>query len=321
MSSTISEVSVAQPAGRRPQLHRLRALDARRHARRAYRRHQLRRPARHAEQPRRRRRRHEQHLLRSDARPHRLGARSVPIQPGRGAGIPRSTRTPTPPSTGRAGGAVINVVTKSGTNTPHGTVLRVLSRQGAERERRDQRPQQPAEVAVSLQPVRRQLRRAAPEVRRRLPLRELRRPAEHAAQRRVRQPCRPGTTLDADGTAGLAKVTALGPELDTRAAQNQDVFLVKTDSQLTSDQRLTFRYNHQNFTGKNFENGGAAERARAHRQLRSADPHAQRVVHEQRPAARCSTRSAGREARDQEPGLANSEKPGGYRPPGEARPS
>ena len=52
------------------------------------RRHQLRRPARHAEQPGDRRRRQQQHLLRPDPRPHRLGPRALPVQPGRGAGVP-----------------------------------------------------------------------------------------------------------------------------------------------------------------------------------------------------------------------------------------
>ena len=37
---------------------------------------------------------------------------------------------------------------------------------------------------------------------------------------------------------------------------NQDVFLVKTDSQLTTNNRLTLRYNQQNFDGVGFENGG-----------------------------------------------------------------
>ena len=35
------------------------------------------------------------------------------------------------------------------------------------------------------------------------------------------------------------------------------MFLIKTDHQLASAHRLTLRYNHQNFNGQNFENGGA----------------------------------------------------------------
>src|SRR5205823_12708167 len=35
-----------------------------------------------------------------------------------------------------------------------------------------------------------------------------------------------------------------------------DVFLIKTDHTLSPAHRLSLRYNHQNFTGKNFENGG-----------------------------------------------------------------
>lgn len=38
--------------------------------------------------------------------------------------------------------------------------------------------------------------------------------------------------------------------------QNQDVFLARADWQIDAKHRLTLRYNHQNFTGVNFENGG-----------------------------------------------------------------
>ncbi|HEY6360643.1 MAG TPA: carboxypeptidase regulatory-like domain-containing protein [Vicinamibacterales bacterium] len=41
--------------------------------------------------------------------------------------------------------------------------------------------------------------------------------------------------------------------------QNQDTFLIKTDHQLTNDHRVTLRYNHQNFVGENFENGGTQQ--------------------------------------------------------------
>ena len=41
--------------------------------------------------------------------------------------------------------------------------------------------------------------------------------------------------------------------------QNQDTFLIKTDHQLTGNHRLTLRYNHQNFVGEGFENGGTQQ--------------------------------------------------------------
>ena len=78
----------AEPAGQRPQFHRFRAAHAGRDQRRAHRRHQLRRPARHAQFAGRRRRRQQQHVLRTVAGPHRIGPRAVSVQPGRGAGIP-----------------------------------------------------------------------------------------------------------------------------------------------------------------------------------------------------------------------------------------
>src|SRR5207253_7597333 len=40
--------------------------------------------------------------------------------------------------------------------------------------------------------------------------------------------------------------------------QNQDVYLIKTDHELTSNDHLSFRYNRQNFTGGNFENGNSS---------------------------------------------------------------
>ena len=39
-------------------------------------------------------------------------------------------------------------------------------------------------------------------------------------------------------------------------ALDQDVFLIKTDHELNDKNRLSFRYNQQNFTGDGFENGG-----------------------------------------------------------------
>src|SRR5262245_47833880 len=59
---------------------------------------------------------------------------------------------------------------------------------------------------------------------------------------------------DPDTLAGLAKLQPLAGEW--HHAHNQHVVLVKADHQLTQRNRLSLRYNHQNFNGRNCENGG-----------------------------------------------------------------
>src|SRR6185295_13703163 len=63
------------------------------------------------------------------------------------------------------------------------------------------------------------------------------------------------TPTDPDTQAALAKLSPLAGSWEQ--GQNQDTFLIKTDHELNSTNRLSFRYNHQNFNGLNFENGGA----------------------------------------------------------------
>src|SRR5262249_46645647 len=66
----------------------------------------------------------------------------------------------------------------------------------------------------------------------------------------------PGSTpSDAATLAAIAQLTPLAASWSRTL--NQDVALVKTDHQLTNTTRLSPRYNHQNFTGEGFENGGA----------------------------------------------------------------
>ena len=205
---------------------------------------------------------------------------------------------------GRAGGAVINVVTKSGTNTPHGTLfdfyrdkalnandaINVLNNRqksayhynqfggsygGPIQKFRHflfvnydgQRNTQPNDVFITL-------------------------PA--------------GTTLDANGTAGLARITALAQSW-TRG-QNQDVFLVKTDSQLTADRRLTLRYNHQNFTGKNFETSGP-QNALEHTGDSKVQTRTLNATFTHGLGSTMLNEVRVQWARDKEPGFANSDRP------------
>jgi outer membrane receptor protein involved in Fe transport len=153
---------------------------------------------------------------------------------------------------GRAGGAVINVVTKSGTNTFGGSVFefyrdKALNANNYIRELRGQSklPYHYNQFGVVVGgPIRRDRdffffnydgqRNTQPnDVFLNLP---------------------PSTPSDPATQAAIATLTPKAASW-TRG-QNQDVFLVKTDHQITSDQRMTLRYNHQNFTGKNFENAG-----------------------------------------------------------------
>jgi outer membrane receptor protein involved in Fe transport len=153
---------------------------------------------------------------------------------------------------GRAGGAVINVVTKSGTNELHGSAFEFYRDRGLN-----------ANDAVN-------------------ELRNLPKPAYHYNQfgGTVGGPLRRdkdfffanydgqrNTTPNTVFLNGIASIPAGDPrqaaiaQLQPLAAswnrtQNQDVFLIKTDHQLAAAHRLTLRYNHQNFKGANFENGG-----------------------------------------------------------------
>lgn len=205
---------------------------------------------------------------------------------------------------GRAGGAVINVVTKSGTNTPHGALFdfyrdKALNANDAINvlNNRAKSPYHYNQFGGSYGgPIKKNRHFLF---------------ANYDGQRNT-QPndvfitLPSGTALDAAGAAGLAQVTALGQSW-TRG-QDQDVFLVKTDSHMGAATRLSFRYNHQNFTGKNFENSGP-QNALEHTgdskvKTRTFNGSLTTVLN-----STMLNEVRGQWARDQEPGFANSANP------------
>lgn len=154
---------------------------------------------------------------------------------------------------GRAGGAVINVVTKSGTNDFHGGIFEYF---------RD-------ESLNSNDPVTKanQARAGRPN----------KRPALRINQfgGRLGGPIKKNRaffffTYDGQrsnipqvldvpnlGTAPAAARTILIPKLNTyEVGRKQDVFLGKSDIRINDSNQLTLRYNHQGFTGVNNENNG-----------------------------------------------------------------
>ncbi len=154
---------------------------------------------------------------------------------------------------GRAGGAVINVVTKSGTNEFHGGLFEYL---------RD-------ESLNANDPVTKanQFRAGRPNKR---PASRINQFGGRVGGPIVRNKAFFFFTYDGQrsdipqvldvpnlSTAPAAAQAALLPKLDTyQVGRNQDVFLAKTDISLNQSNQLSLRYNHQGFTGQNNENNG-----------------------------------------------------------------
>jgi outer membrane receptor protein involved in Fe transport len=206
---------------------------------------------------------------------------------------------------GRAGGAVINVVTKSGTNVFHGGLFEYL---------RD-------ESLNANDPITK-----ANEARRGQPNK---RPPSRINQfgGRIGGPLvknRAFFFFTYDGqrsdvpqvldvpnisTAPAAVQAILVPKLETyQVGRNQNVFLAKTDIALNQRNQLSLRYNHQGFTGLNNENNGplSVEEHSGDSVVRSdtfsgnlSSTLAANVVNEFRFQL----------ARDKEPGEANSDQP------------
>src|SRR3712207_6317731 len=154
---------------------------------------------------------------------------------------------------GRAGGAVINVVTKSGTNAFHGGLFEFF---------RD-------EALNSNDPITKanQSRRGQPNVRPPLRINQFGgRVGGPIVKNRAfffftydGQRSDIPQVLDVPNlsTAPAAAQSILLPKLNTyQVGRNQDVILGKADILLNNSNQLSLRYNHQGFTGLNNENNG-----------------------------------------------------------------
>jgi hypothetical protein len=158
---------------------------------------------------------------------------------------------------GRAGGAVINVVTKSGTNEFHGSAFDFL---------RDRRYNANDYINTIQTPPRAKgpyhfdqygASIGGPIV-----------PEKHfffanydGQRNSIDNPILLGVSAsqvpaDAASQAGFQKI--LTQAATYQKTQNQDVFLLKTDHELFTNDHLSLRYNRQKFTGGNFENGNAS---------------------------------------------------------------
>ena len=206
---------------------------------------------------------------------------------------------------GRAGGAVINVVTKSGTNSFSGAIFeyyrdKQLNANNYVNELLG-RPKTPYHYnqfgGVLGGPIRRDRDFFF---------------VNYDGQRNT-QPNAVFLNLPAAVPGDPASQAAIAT-LQTKAGswtrgQNQDVFLAKTDHQLTDRQRVTLRYNHQNFTGRNFENGGAQNSDGAHRRLEGAHAVGFNGTLASVFGGSLFNEAKVQWARDEEPGFANSPNP------------
>ena len=154
---------------------------------------------------------------------------------------------------GRAGGAVINVVTKSGTNDWHGSVFDYYRDKRLNANdyinvinNRAKSPYHFDQYGVSL---------GGPIVRdKHFFFANWDRQRNSVPNDVVLGSGRITFPTDADSQRGLAILQAKGASYSRQ--QNQDVFLLKTDSELPASTHLSIRYNRQLFHGINFENGG-----------------------------------------------------------------
>ena len=156
---------------------------------------------------------------------------------------------------GRAGGAVINVVTKSGTNEFHGSVFDFYRDKSLNANDYINTIQTPPRAKSPYHYDQYGFSLGGPIVKDKHFFF-----ANYDAQRNsvpnivVLGSGRVTFPTDADSQRALATLQPLAQSYSRE--QNQDVYLLKTDHELMANNRLSLRYNRQVFHGVNFENGG-----------------------------------------------------------------
>lgn len=208
---------------------------------------------------------------------------------------------------GRAGGAVINVVTKSGTNEFTGTAFDFLRDRRYNANDYINTIQTPPRVKGPYHFDQYGFSLGGPIVKEKHFFF-----ANYDAQRNsIDNPILLGVAAsavpsDAASQAGYAKIVALS---DTyQKTQNQDVFLFKTDSELLTNDHLSLRYNRQKFTGGNFENGNSSN-ALQHTGDSLVKTDTLSFVNSTVITNSMFNELRGQYAKDSEPGLANSSLP------------
>jgi outer membrane receptor protein involved in Fe transport len=205
---------------------------------------------------------------------------------------------------GRAGAAVINVVTKSGTNDYHGNGYYFYRDESLNAKEyfdaingREKSPYHYDQFGATL---------GGPILRDKLFFF-----ANYDGQRNevpntVVLSIPPGTPTDPDTIAGIAKLTALAFNYSRK--QDQDTYMFKMDYEASSAHHVSARYNRQDFTGVGFEsNGSNVAFEHSGDSLVKTDTAAGSLGSSL--TASFFNELRGQWAKDKEPGTANSSKP------------
>ena len=157
---------------------------------------------------------------------------------------------------GRAGGAVINVVTKSGTNEFHGSAFEFFRHEKLNANSYSNKTRNPIPDRARYRFDQFGGSLGGPIVKDKAFFF-----VSYDGQRNtIPNPVDFGVPVaslptDAETLAGLARLEAKAADWERK--QDQNVLIAKIDYQLAAAHRITLRYNHQNFTGQGFEFTGS----------------------------------------------------------------